>query len=1055
VKIRIQFRSILSLTLVLIGAALMVATQAVTPPSRPAGPCDIYGAAGTPCVAAHSTTRALSASYNGPLYQIKRQTDGKTLDIGVVRAVASPVPDPGGYADAAAQDAFCLNALCVISRIYDQSGKQNHLYQAPPGPQFPGPAKGAFDTQPIADMAPITISGHKAYGVYIMPGMGFRNNDATGLAIDDEPEGIYYVVDGTHYDSGCCFDYGNSSTNGRAVGTGTMETTYFGTATAWGSGNGPGPWIMADMEAGLFSGYNAKQNVANPTIDSWRFVTAVVDGGGGNKWDLRGGNAQKGGLTTFYSGIRPGSSSNNSYYPMHKQGGILLGTGGDNGNGSSGTFYEGVMTTGYPTEATTDAVQANIVAARYDVQRVGLSRITTFTPTSVQEVTATFTNTTGAPATGLKLSVSAPAGWAVVVAGGSGATTASATFNSPIAPGATVNAVFKVTSSATTGAGFLSGKAEWTSPNSNAKQSETTTARVRNVLPLKINEVAFSTGANPTNQFIELYNSSSGTIDLSNWTLIHTQSQWAPVKLATIPAGTRLMKGAYYLLGLSSSGLAAPVSARATVIHVRNTTGFSNGQKINVDGETRTITSLGSPATASTTVFIPVSTGPWITIPAGATNLPVTNTSGFVIGQKMGIDLGGNYELVTVTSVGKAATQTTLSAPAIAGSTNIKLAATANMTVGDILTIGTGGRKELSTIKSVGTTGANGTGVDLVTPLRIDHMTAADVSGRGTGIGFSPATKFAHTSGDAVQALGSGITLDSPLARSHPYGAPLSNPMDPAGGYEGPPPNQWFGGLLSTRAGSIALLDASGTVIVDAVVYGSQQSNSSANGSITSPELATLEGDQGRGGCIVVIPAVGGRGGGAPAGTAINRSSGRFPDGADKDSNCTDFLTQTTTTLAIPSSIGASNIKVANVAEFSPGQRILINTAANRETAVITAVGTAGATTTSTATAAGVTVIPVAGAAGFTAGQTIAIDTGANSETAVVVSTAGGGRGGGVSTITVASPLTLAHAVGVQVAGSGITVSAPLALAHPGGAQIVSDIPTPGAANNYFRKRAE
>ena len=60
-------------------------------------------------------------------------------------------------------------------------------------------------------MAPITIGGHKAYGVYIMPGMGFRNNDATGIAISDEPEGIYYVIDGKHYDSGCCFDYGNPS----------------------------------------------------------------------------------------------------------------------------------------------------------------------------------------------------------------------------------------------------------------------------------------------------------------------------------------------------------------------------------------------------------------------------------------------------------------------------------------------------------------------------------------------------------------------------------------------------------------------------------------------------------------------------------------------------------------------------------------------------------------------------------------------------------------------------------------------------------------------------
>jgi hypothetical protein len=159
---------------------------------------------------------------------VKRPSDGKALDIGIVE----------GYADAAAQDRFCINTLCVINRIYDQSGKGNHLYQAPPGPNFPGPAKGGFDTQPIADMAPITISGHKAYGVFIMPGMGLRDNNASGIAIDDEPEGIYSVIDGTHYASGCCFDYGNSSTNGRAVGTGTMETTYFGTSTVWGCGNG-------------------------------------------------------------------------------------------------------------------------------------------------------------------------------------------------------------------------------------------------------------------------------------------------------------------------------------------------------------------------------------------------------------------------------------------------------------------------------------------------------------------------------------------------------------------------------------------------------------------------------------------------------------------------------------------------------------------------------------------------------------------------------------------------------------------------------------------------
>jgi hypothetical protein len=1014
--------------------------------SRPEGPCDIYAAAGTPCVAAHSSTRALYASYNGPLYQVMRQSDGKTLDIGVVQPGALPVPDADGYADAALQDAFCANTVCWITTLYDQSGKGNHLFQAPPG-TFKGPDKGAFNTRPIADMAPITISGHKAFGAYIIPGMGFRNNDATGIAINDEPEGIYYVIDGTHFDSGCCFDYGNSSTNGKAVGTGTMETTYFGTATAWGSGEGPGPWIMSDMEAGLFSGYNAKKNAGSPTIDAWRFVTAVVDGGGGNKWDLRGGNAQKGGLTTFYSGVRPGTPNSNAYYPMHKQGAILLGTGGDNGNGSSGTFYEGVMTTGYPTEATTDAVQANIVAAKYDVQRMRLSRATTFTQRSTQDVTETFTNTTEEPVTGVKLSISVPKGWTSVI---SGAAETSKTFTAQVAPGASVSMTFKVAASAKTGTGFLTGKAEWKNKITGGTQFETAAQRVRNVLPIKINEIRFSTTINSTNQFIELYNTSSSAIDISNWTLINTQSQWAPVKAVTIPAGTKLLGGAYYLLGLSGSGLASPATKGATTINVRSISGFEVGQKINIDGETHTIASIGTAASAMTTLFIPVSTGPRLTIPAGSSTLPVTSATGFEVGQKIGIDVGGNYELATVTMVGKAATQTTLAAAVVAGATNIKVAANANLMVGDMLTVGTGGHKELVKITNIGSIGASGTGTDLATPLRFDHMSGVDVSDVGTGISFSPATRFPHMSGDAVQALGNGISLDSPLVKSHEYGAAVINPLATTVGYQGPPaPNQWYGGPLSASAGSIALMDASGSVLVDAIVYGSQQSSSSGNGTIASPEIATLEGDQSQGGCIVVVPR-------AASGAGVSR--GRFPDGLDTDNNCTDFLLQSAYSLSAPSAAGATNIKVASVADLTVGRKIIIDMDANRETAVIKTIGTTGGTTVGTATKAGTTVIPVASVEGFSAGQTITIDSDANLETAVVASTTGGRRRFGFrgtspfDSITVAMPLNIAHAMGVQVSGSGITFAAPLTKAHYSGAQVASYLPTPGAPNQYTRK---
>jgi hypothetical protein len=83
---------------------------------------------------------------------------------------------------------------------------------------------------------------------------------------------------------------------------------------------------------------------------------------------------------------------------------------------------------------------------------------------------------------------------------------------------------------------------------------------VRNVFPVKINEVRFETANNPTNQFIELYNASDRDVDLSNWSLINTRSMWAPVKLATIPAGTKISARSFYLLGLAGSGLAAPAS---------------------------------------------------------------------------------------------------------------------------------------------------------------------------------------------------------------------------------------------------------------------------------------------------------------------------------------------------------------------------------------------------------------------------------------------------------------------------------------------------------------
>src|ERR1017187_3686784 len=80
----------------------------------------------------------------------------------------------------------------------------------------------------------------------------------------------------------------------------------------------------------------------------------------GGRQAAKGGNAQSGGLTTWYNGPLP---NRGGYSPIHQEGSIVLGTGGDGGNTSIGSFFEGVMTAGYPSDAADNSVQANIVSA--------------------------------------------------------------------------------------------------------------------------------------------------------------------------------------------------------------------------------------------------------------------------------------------------------------------------------------------------------------------------------------------------------------------------------------------------------------------------------------------------------------------------------------------------------------------------------------------------------------------------------------------------------------------------------------------------------------------
>eukprot|EP00937_MAST-01D_sp_MAST-1D-sp2_P007643 g7643.t1 len=144
--------------------------------------------------------RAMYGAFSGPLYRVRRTSDNATLDVGVLAA--------GGVADGAAHDAFCGAANCTVAAIFDQSPRGNHLLPAPA-------RRGHTDLQADASRARLTVGGRGVHGAYFSQeplrgapkevGVGYRADNTTGVARGDDPESMYMVLDGTHYNGACCF----------------------------------------------------------------------------------------------------------------------------------------------------------------------------------------------------------------------------------------------------------------------------------------------------------------------------------------------------------------------------------------------------------------------------------------------------------------------------------------------------------------------------------------------------------------------------------------------------------------------------------------------------------------------------------------------------------------------------------------------------------------------------------------------------------------------------------------------------------------------------------
>ena len=161
-----------------------------------AAPCDIFAAGGTPCVAAHSTTRALFDAFAGPLYQIARARDGARLDVSTLRA--------GGFANASAQDAFCAADSCSITMLYDQTAFGNSLNVSRICCPTCCDGHGHWMKASNATRFDTTAGGQKVYGLWIDVGEGYRLDNTTGVPTGNASQTIYMVADGTHVNGACC-----------------------------------------------------------------------------------------------------------------------------------------------------------------------------------------------------------------------------------------------------------------------------------------------------------------------------------------------------------------------------------------------------------------------------------------------------------------------------------------------------------------------------------------------------------------------------------------------------------------------------------------------------------------------------------------------------------------------------------------------------------------------------------------------------------------------------------------------------------------------------------
>jgi hypothetical protein len=340
----------------------------------------------------------MKADYEGPLYQVR--VGSSEFNIGGLR-VTNPVngpmanqpyqttPEagtlldipqgPDGFVDASVLEGACKmsavvsNPVCSVVKLYDHSGNGTDIGLALGGLSNGGTYADYDNFETVMNQnARLTVGGRTVYSLYMGARNGYRIEEiGAAMPLEAEPQGVYMLADGTHAGSACCWDFGNVTTNPASYGE--MNTLFFGQAY-WGKGSGSPPWWGADFEAGVWmggsvasdpgwGGLNNPNPTGNPNSPSFAGVKFALgflktDDDNDQTYALRMANIET--ATSVHEAYR-------GPHPKHTDnlGAVVLGVGGDNSNNSFGTFYEGAITVGFPTDEAEQGILENIQAVGY------------------------------------------------------------------------------------------------------------------------------------------------------------------------------------------------------------------------------------------------------------------------------------------------------------------------------------------------------------------------------------------------------------------------------------------------------------------------------------------------------------------------------------------------------------------------------------------------------------------------------------------------------------------------------------------------------------------